>query len=58
MRSKEYKNGWSAMMDKSGYLYTVIVRNARGDIHDKVRCDEYRSACEYYRIFNAIAKAA
>jgi hypothetical protein len=61
MRCKEYKNGWSAMMDKfaspSGY-YVAIVRNARGDVHDKILTDSHRAACEYYRAFNAIAKNA
>lgn len=45
-------------MDKAGAMYVVIVRNARGDVHDKMRCDDYRGALEYYRAFNAIAKAA
>jgi len=58
MKIKTYRNGWSTMMDKAGYLYTVIVRDARGDIHDKMRCDDYRTACDYYRAFNAIAKTA
>lgn len=55
MRSKEYRNGWSTVMYKTGALYVVIVQNARGDVHDKVRCDDYRDACSYYRAFNAIA---
>lgn len=58
MKTKSYRNGWSTMMEKGGALYIVLVRNARGDIHDKMRCDDYRTACEYYRAFNAIAKAA
>ena len=58
MKTKLYRNGWSTMMEKAGYLYVVIVRNARGDIHDKMRCDDYRSAMDYWRAFNAIAKAA
>lgn len=58
MRAKEYRNGWSVIMDKAGAMYVVIVRNARGDVHDKMRCDDYRGALEYYRAFNAIAKAA
>lgn len=58
MKAKEYRNGWSTVLDKSGYLYTVIVRNARGDVYDKIRCDDYRDAMDYWRSFNAIAKAA
>lgn len=55
---QSYRNGWSVMMDKSGYLWTVLVRDARGEVHDKVRCDEYRVAMEYWRAFRAIAKNA
>ena len=58
MRVKIYKNGWSASLDKAGPLYVAMVRNARGDVHDKMRCDDYRDACDYYRAFSAIAKAA
>lgn len=58
MKIKTYRNGWTAMMEKAGYLYVVIVRNARGDIHDKIRCDDYRAAMGYWRAFNSIAKAA
>lgn len=53
-----YRNGWTVTMDKNGYLWTVLVRDARGDVHDKVRCDTYRSALEYWKAFRAIAKAA
>ena len=53
-----YRNGWSASMDRSNWVYTVIVRNAFGDVHDKIRLDDYRSAMDYYRAFRAIAKNA
>ena len=56
MRCKEYRNGWSVVMDKGVALYSVMVRNARGEIHDKVRCDDYRMASEYYRAFQNIAR--
>jgi hypothetical protein len=58
MKTKTYRNGWSTMMNKGAYMYEVNVRDARGDIHDKMRCDDYQTACQYYRAFNAIAKAA
>jgi hypothetical protein len=45
-------------MDKGNALYSVIVRNARGDVHDKMRCDDYRDALDYYRSFKAIARNA
>jgi hypothetical protein len=57
MKLKTYRNDWSAMLEKSGAWYCVNVRNAAGDIHDKVRCDDYRMALDYWRAFNAIAKA-
>lgn len=57
-RVKEYRNGWYVIMDRDSTLYRVVVRNAAGDLHDKVRCDAYRDALEYWRAFNAIAKAA
>ena len=58
MKTKSHRNGWSTTMDKANYLYTIILRDARGDVHDKMRCDDYRTACDYYRAFNAIAKTA
>ena len=36
-----------------------LVQCYRGsELADKVRCDTYRVACEYYRAFQAIAKGA
>ena len=55
---KLYRNGWFTVMEKNGPLYSAIVRNARGDVHDKVRCDDYRMALDYYRAFSRIAKTA
>jgi len=53
---KTYRNDWSTMLEKSGMWYCVHVRNAAGELHDKVRCDDYRMALDYWRAFNAIAK--
>ena len=55
-----HRSGWSVVMDQSipRGMYTVIVRNAAGGVHDKIRTDTYRSAREYYRAFNAIARNA
>ena len=58
MKSKEYKNGWSVVMDKVAALYSVIVRSASVNVHDGIRCDTYRDAMDYWRAFNAIAKLA
>ena len=57
-KCQTYRNGWCVIMDKERVLYSVIVRNSTGDIHDKVRCDDYRNARDYYRAFKAIARAA
>jgi hypothetical protein len=38
--------------------YTVLVRDARGELHDRIRCDDYRAALHYWLAFNAIAKGA
>ena len=54
-----YPNGWIVIFDRlpNGW-YETFVRNARGDIHDKVRADDYREARAYHRSFKAIARAA
>ena len=57
-KATEYANGWSATLDKSGALFVAIVRNAAGDVHDKMRCDNYRTAREYFAAFKRVAKAA
>lgn len=58
MNVTSYRNGWSVIMDKGSALYSVILRNASGEIHDKMRCDDYRDALEYRRAFQAIARNA
>jgi hypothetical protein len=57
-RAKTFRNGWSVALtaDDNGWMYTAVVRNARGDVHDKVRCDDYRNALTYYKAFSAIAQ--
>lgn len=59
MRCKTYKNGWTAYFNPlpNGW-YETYVRNASGDIHDRVRCDTYRAAMEYYKCFWMTAKNA
>jgi hypothetical protein len=53
---KTYRNNWCVVMEQTSVWYSVIVRNATGNVHDKVRCDDYRNAMDYWRAFNAIAK--
>ena len=57
-KRKNYRNG-SVVMTKSfpSGLYLVECW-AGNDMVDKVRCDDYRIACEYFKAFSAIAKAA
>jgi len=58
MKMKCYRNGHASMerLFPSG-LY--LVRCYKGtELHDKIRCDTYRAALDYYRAFCAIAKAA
>ena len=50
------KNGAYVTFEKTGALWTVQLRDGRGDVADKVRCDCYRMACEYRRAFIAIAR--
>ena len=58
MKARIYRNGWSASIDKAGSMYVIFVRNSRGDVHDKMRCDDYSDALAYYKSFCAIAKNA
>ena len=58
MKIYEGKNG-SVTLEKvfpSG-LYVVVLRDTKGDVADKVRCDDYRMAKDYLRAFRKIAKA-
>lgn len=59
MRCKEYKNGWTAFFNPlpNGW-YETYVRNARGDMVDRMRFDARVDAMDYYRAFQAIAKNA
>ena len=57
-QAKVYSNGWSASLDKGRTLYEVTCRNASGDVHDRMRCDDYRSAREFFAAFKCIARAA
>lgn len=42
-------------MMKDGFYYRVICRKSNGELHDKMLCDTYKGACEYYSAFNRIA---
>jgi hypothetical protein len=59
-KTKTYANGWTVFAEKGAYagMYTVQIRTAAGAVHDRVRCDDYRMAMDYYKIFCNIARNA
>ena len=57
MKSKTYPRG-SVSMERLFPSGFYLVRVWRGsELHDSIRCDTYRSALEYFRAFDRIAKA-
>jgi hypothetical protein len=57
-RMKCFKNGHASMerLSPSGlYLVQVYIGT---ELHDKIRCDTYQGALEYYRAFQSIARNA
>jgi len=58
MKIATFKNGHATFerLTPSGmYLVQCYVGS---ELHDKVRCDDYRDALAYFRAFKAIAKQA
>lgn len=58
MKIKLLKNGAYVSLEKtspSGY-YIVSLRNPSGNVHDKIKTDDYKSALEYKRAFLAIGR--
>lgn len=55
---KTFKNGHASIerLFPSGMYLVQCYKGT--ELADKVRCDSYRVACEYYRAFQAIAKGA
>lgn len=59
MKIKEYKNGASVIYDDSwnaNGIITVLLRKPNGDLEDKIKAYEKRTAKEYFKAFCAIAK--
>lgn len=55
---KVFSNGYATLerLFPSGmYLVQCYVGT---ELHDKIRCDDYQTAREYYKAFSKIAKAA
>ena len=63
MKSKAYvaKSGACVIFEQlttgAQKWYSVVMRNASGELLDKVRCDTYADACAYCRSFRAIIRA-
>jgi len=55
-RITEYNNGAFAMLEKVGQWYIALCRDSAGELIDKVRCDDYRMALDYYAAFKRVAK--
>jgi hypothetical protein len=56
MKIKEQKNGNYTTFERENGWYVVRLYKRSGDLLDKVRCDTYGGACEYFKSFNLIAK--
>ena len=51
------KTGACAMLEKNetSGMFSLIVRSAAGQLIDKVRCDSWPDARDYWRAFKALA---
>lgn len=56
MKIYEGKGGRYVTFEKTGTLWTVILRTGAGEIADKMRCDDYRMAVGYRKAFLKIAR--
>ena len=55
---KVFPNGYATIERLSPSGMYLVKCYVGANLHDKMRCDDYRSAMDYYRAFQAIAKAA
>ena len=58
MKIKEYKNGYATLerLFPSGMYLVQCYKGS--ELSDKIRCDTYRTAMEYFQAFAKIAKNA
>jgi hypothetical protein len=58
MTLKLFKNGAVVTIDRNSIngMYTVLLRNPAGEVHDKVSCDTRGDAYDYFRSFKLIAR--
>jgi hypothetical protein len=54
---KEFKNGNYVSFEKNHAFYVVKVYKGT-ELHDKILCDSYQGARNYFRAFKAVAKNA
>lgn len=57
MKIYEGKYGQSVTFERFGAWWVVQLRDSRGEVADKMRCDDYRMAVEYRKAFIRIARA-
>lgn len=55
---KVFSNGYATFERLFPSGYYLIECYVGSELHDKIRCDDYRTALEYYKAFSAIAKTA
>jgi len=58
MKIYEGKNGAYVTFEKCFALWVVLLRDRAGEVADKIRCDDYRMACDYRKAFLKLARAA
>ena len=57
MKIKEFNNGAYTILTKENHgYYLVKLYSSAGELKDKMLCDTYKGACEYFKSFNLIAK--
>jgi len=57
MKIKTYKNGHT-VLDKTPTGFYLVKVYIGSELHDKVLCDTYRGAMDYFKSFNQIARSA
>jgi len=55
---KTFKNGAWTTFERTPFAghYVIRVYNPKGELLDKIICDDYRNAVDYLRCFNGIAR--
>jgi hypothetical protein len=57
MKHKLHKNDAFVTLDRVNHgYYTVRLNDQLGELQDKITCDTYRAALEYFAAFNRVAK--